>query len=173
MSRVIAEEGLGHTRHAKVAYEVAYRQAEFRGRAAARIAQLQALQGDLSSSRAFLKDAVEAAPLDMRSMEQLEAATRALGDTTMADQIARKSLAMDPMSDFLKEETRSPDLPHLAADPYRVLRVAAEFMNLGLYQRVERAVTKLPRGACRSIRTGLGVAAESSSSSLVRRILQG
>lgn len=131
----IAEEGLGHTRDAKVAYEVAYRQAEFRGRAAARIAQLQALQGDLSSSRAFLKDAVEAAPLDMRSMEQLEAATRALGDTTMADQIARKSLAMDPMSDFLKEETRSPDLPHLAADPYRVLRVAAEYMNLGLYQR--------------------------------------
>ncbi len=131
----IAEEGLGHTRDAKVAYEIAYRQAEFRGRAAARIAQLQAQQGDLSSAQAFLKDAVEAAPLDMRSTEQLEAVTRALGDTTTADQIARKSLAMDPMSDFLKEETSSPDLPHLAADPYRVLRVAAEYMNLGLYQR--------------------------------------
>jgi len=42
---------------------------------------------------------------------------------------------MDPMSDFLKEETGAPDLLHLAADPYRVLRIATEYMDLGLYQR--------------------------------------
>jgi tetratricopeptide (TPR) repeat protein len=39
------------------------------------------------------------------------------------------------MSDFLTEDTGKPDLQHLAADPYRVLRVAAEYMQLGLYQK--------------------------------------
>jgi tetratricopeptide (TPR) repeat protein len=131
----IAEDGLGHTRDAQTAYGVAYSQAEFRGRAAARIGELQARQGDLHAAQAFLKDAVEAAPLDIRTREQLEAITRAIGDTARADELARLGLAMDPLSDFLKEETNAPDLSHLAADPYRVLRVATEYMNLGLYQK--------------------------------------
>jgi tetratricopeptide (TPR) repeat protein len=47
--------------------------------------------------------------------------------------MASLGLDADPMSDFLKEDTGKPDLQHLAADPYRVLRVAAEYMRLGLY----------------------------------------
>ena len=144
----IAEEGLGHTREAQVSYEIAYRQVEFRSRAAARIAALCARQGDLKQAQAFLKDAVEAAPLDMRTREQLEAVTRGVGDTTRADQLTRSDMATDPTSDFLKEETGAPDLPHLAADPYRVLRVANEYMNLGLYQRalnvLERTYPAVP-----------------------------
>jgi tetratricopeptide (TPR) repeat protein len=138
----IAEDGLGHTREAQVAYEVAYRQAEFRARSAARIAGLRARQGDLSGAQAFLKVAFEAAPLDIRVKEQLEAVTRGMGDTTQADQLARDGLATHPMSDFLKEETGAPDLPHLAADPYRVLRVAAEYMELGLYQKALSALER-------------------------------
>ncbi len=118
----IAEDGLGHSREAQTAYEVAYRQAEFRARAAARIGELQARQGDLRAAQAFLKDAVEAAPLDVRTREQFEAITRAVGDTAHADKLARLGLATDPLSDFLKEETSAPDLAHLAADPYRVLQ---------------------------------------------------
>jgi predicted Zn-dependent protease len=144
----VAEDGLGHTREAQVAYEVAYRQAEFRARAAARIAALQARQGDLKSAQAFLKDAVESSPLDIRTREQLEAVTRAMGKKSQADHLAHDGLTTDPTSDFLKEETGAPDLHHLAADPYRVLRVATEYMNLGLYQRalsvLDRAYPEVP-----------------------------
>ncbi len=138
----IAEDGLGHAREALTAYEIAYRQAALRAQAASRIGELQARQGDLQSARAFLKDAVEANPLDVRAKEQLAAVTRALGDTAEANRLARLDVATDPMSDFLKEETGSPDLAHLAADPYRVLRVAAEYMNLGLCRN---ALTVLQR----------------------------
>ena len=52
------------------------------------------------------------------------------------------------MSDFLKEETGAPDLPHLAADPYRVLRVAHEYIDLGLYRKaltvLERTYPQVP-----------------------------
>jgi tetratricopeptide (TPR) repeat protein len=138
----IAEDGLGHLREAQASFEIAYRQAEFRGRAAARIGQLQARQGDLSAARAFMQDAVDAGPLDVLTGEELEAITRATGDTAHADQLAQLSLKMNPMSDFLKDEIGTPDLSHLSADPYRVLRVANEYINLGLYQR---ALTVLER----------------------------
>jgi tetratricopeptide (TPR) repeat protein len=144
----IAEDGLGQTREAQTSYEIAYRQAEFRARAAARIAELNARQGDQRTARKFLRDAVEAAPLDIRTREQLEAITRAIGDTTQADQLAHLDLAIDPLSDFLKEEIGTPDLPHLAADPYRVLRVATEYMDLGLYRKaltvLDRTYPKVP-----------------------------
>ena len=54
----IAEDGLGHLREAQASYEVAYRQAAFRARAAARIGELLARQGDLHQAQRFLKDAV-------------------------------------------------------------------------------------------------------------------
>ena len=138
----ITEDGLGHIREAQTAYEIAYRQTEFRGRAAARIGELQARQGDLSTAQAFMKDAVDAGPLDVRAVEQLEAIIRASGDMAYADQLARLNLKTNPMSDFLKVESGTPDLHHLSADPYRVLRVATEYMNLGLYQS---ALTVLDR----------------------------
>jgi tetratricopeptide (TPR) repeat protein len=144
----MAEDGLGHMREAQVAYEIAFRQAEFRARAAARIAELRALQGDLQGAQKFLKGGVDAAPLDIRTKEQLEAITRATGDIAQADKLAHLELAMEPLSDFLKEELGAPDLPHLAADPYRVLRVATEYMSLGLYQKalivLERTYPEVP-----------------------------
>jgi tetratricopeptide (TPR) repeat protein len=138
----IAEDGLGHTREANANFEVAYRQAELHARAAARLAELHARQGDLRDARELLASAAEAAPGDFLLQEQLEAVTRATGGTNDANRIARAALAGNPSSDFLKEETGAPDLPHLAADPYRVLRVATEYMNLGLYAR---ALTVLRR----------------------------
>ncbi len=130
----IAEDGLGHTREAQTAYEVAYRQAEFRARAALRLGALRAQQGNLQAATVFLKDAVAAAPLDIRALEQLEAVTRATGNIAEAGQLAQRGFAIDAMSDFLKQETGKPDLPHLASDPYRVLRVATEYMELGQYR---------------------------------------
>ena len=145
----IAEAGLGRTREAQTAFEIAYRQAEFHARAAAQIGELQARQGDLHNAQAFLKEAVEANPLDVRAKEQLEAITRTMANTAEADRLAHLGLTTDPMSDFLKEELGAPDLTHLAADPYRVLRVATEYMNLGLYQKslavLERTYPEVPQ----------------------------
>ncbi len=58
-----------------------------------------------------------------------------MGEHAEADHLANLGLTTDPTSDFLKEDTGKSDLEHLAADPYRVLRVAAEYMRLGLYRK--------------------------------------
>lgn len=131
----IAEEGLGHTREAETSYEIAYRQAGLRGAAAIRLGELRAREGDLKSAASYLSDAMAAEPANLRAQEELEAVLRASGEQQEADRMANLGLGADPMSDFLKEDTGKPDLEHLAADPYRVLRVAAEYMRLGLYQK--------------------------------------
>ena len=139
----IAEDGLGHTREAQTAYEIAYRQPAFRARAAARIAELESQRGDLRAAQKFLESGAAASGLDMRVREQLETMTRAIGETAHADELAHLDLTVDPTSDFLKEETGTPDLQHLAADPYRVLRIAAEYMSLGLYKKALMILTRI------------------------------
>ena len=131
----ISEEGLGHVREAETAYEIAYRQAGLRAAAAIRLAELRARSGDLKGAASYLNDAMAAEPANFRAQEELEAVLRASGDRQESDRIANLASTADPMSDFLKEDTGKPDLEHMAADPYRVLRVAAEYMRLGLYQK--------------------------------------
>ncbi|MGA7339148.1 MAG: DUF5107 domain-containing protein, partial [Terracidiphilus sp.] len=131
----IAEEGLGHTRAAETSYEIAYRQASLRGAAAIRLGELRAREKNLNAAASFLSDAVAAEPANFRAQEELEAVLRASGERQEADRMANLGLDADPMSDFLKEDTGKPDLEHLAADPYRVLRVAAEYMRLAFYQK--------------------------------------
>ncbi|MGA2856246.1 MAG: DUF5107 domain-containing protein [Candidatus Sulfotelmatobacter sp.] len=131
----IAEEGLGHTREAETSYEIAYRQAGWRGPAALKLGELRAREENLQSAASFLNAAVAAQPASLRAQEELEAVLRALGEHSEADRLANLGLGVDPMSDFLKEDTGKPDQQHLAADPYRVLRVAAEYMRLGIYRK--------------------------------------
>jgi tetratricopeptide (TPR) repeat protein len=40
-----------------------------------------------------------------------------------------------PTSELLLEEAGRPSLQHLAADPYRVIRIASQYAGLGLYQK--------------------------------------
>ena len=131
----IAEEGLGNERDAQASYEIAYRQADLRAPAALRLAELHARQGELNDAAILLRSATSAQPADLRAAEELEAVLRAQGNLNQADELARRQPALDPANDFLKADTGAPDLAHLAADPYRVLRVAAEYMRLGLYQK--------------------------------------
>jgi tetratricopeptide (TPR) repeat protein len=131
----IAEESLEHTREAEASYEIAYRQADLRGPAAIKLGELSARVGNLQDAASYLKAAVAAEPANLRAQEELEAVLRELGESSEADRLANLGLTADPMSDFLKEDAGKPDLQHLAADPYRVLRVAAEYMQLGLYQK--------------------------------------
>jgi tetratricopeptide (TPR) repeat protein len=130
----IAEEGLGHVREAETAFDIAYRQASYRAPAALQLAGLHARDGEMKRAIQLAATATEAEPLNLEAHEKLEALVRAAGDTARADQIARATLEIEPTSDFLKNEVGAPDLPHLAADPYRVLRVATEYMDLGLYR---------------------------------------
>ena len=144
----LAEERLGQLREAQTSFEMAYRQAEFRSRAAVQLASLRARQGDMQGAQTFMKASVEAASNDILAIEQFEAVVRATGDTAQADRMLQQGLKVDPMSDFLKEEAGTPDLAHLAADPYRVLRVAGQYMALGLYQKalitLERTYPRVP-----------------------------
>ncbi len=148
----IAEEGLGHTREAETSYEIAYRQASMRGPAAIKLGELRAREEDLQGAATILSAAVAAEPANLRAQEELEAVLRALGKNSEADRLAILSLGANPMSDFLKEDTAKPDLQHLAADPYRVLRVAAEYMRLGLYRKALEVLdrTYLPVAADQS-----------------------
>jgi tetratricopeptide (TPR) repeat protein len=138
----IAEEGLGNEHDAQASYETAYRQADLRASAAIRLAELHARQCDLDDAAVLLRSATSAQPANVRAAEELEAVLRAHGNLAEADELAQRELALDPASDFLKADTGAPDLAHLAADPYRVLRVAAEYMRLGLYAK---ALTLLDR----------------------------
>ena len=131
----IAEENLDRMRDAETSYEIAYRQADLRTPAAIKLAELNAKQGNLQDAASYLKVAVATEPANLRAQEELEAVLRALGEHVEADRLANLGLTANPMSDFLKEDTEKSDLQHLAADPYRVLRVAAEYMRLGLYQK--------------------------------------
>ncbi len=128
----IAEEGLGHPREAETSYEIAYRQADLRAAAAIRLAEMRARQHDLQSAASLLRAATVAQPDNLRADEELEAVLRAAGEQKAADELAGLRLAADPTSDFLKVDSGSMDAPHLAADPYRVLRVADEYIRLGL-----------------------------------------
>jgi predicted Zn-dependent protease len=138
----IAQEGLNHARTAETSYEIAYRQAALRGPAALRLGELRARQGELQDAASFLHDAVAAEPGAFRPREELEAVLRALGKKTEADDLAKLGLIAEPASDFLKQDTGVPDVAHLAADPYRVLSVAAEYMRLGLYRNALDVLTR-------------------------------
>lgn len=131
----LAEQQSGHVREAETSYDIAYRQASMRAPAAIRLGEMQAQGGNLATASILFKAAVAAAPENVLAQEELEAVTRSEGNAAEADGMARRSLDVDPTNDFLKIELGAPDLQHLAADPYRVLRIAAEYMQLGLYKK--------------------------------------
>lgn len=139
----IAEEGSGHLREAETSFNIAYRQVLLRAPAARRLAELEAQQGDLQRAYIFARTAVETVPDDTLARDQMEVLTRALGNSVEADRLAHLGLITDPTSDFLKEELAIPDLPHLAADPYRVLRIATVYIRLGLYQKASAVLDQI------------------------------
>lgn len=138
----IAQQGLGNLRAAETAYDIAYRQDSMRAPAAIKLGQLTARDGNPQAAIEFFSVAIAAQPGNKLAQEELEAVTRASGAVHEADAEARHALELSPTSDFLKEEIGTPDIAHLAADPYRVLRVATEYMDLGLYGRALTVLTR-------------------------------
>ena len=131
----IAYSGLGETRKALTAFEAAQRLPSFHAAATLKLAELRAREGDLKEAERYLAESLRSAPDDVRVAEELVAVKRAAGDGDSAQSLAKIWLAKSPVSYFLHEELGEPDLAHLAADPYRVLNVAAEYMRLGQYKQ--------------------------------------
>ena len=131
----IAYEGLEREKEAADAYREATRLPSYRAAAAVRLAEVQAREGALQDAKESLTQSLRSAPEDLRAAEELVAVLRALGRRDEADALANERLAHSSLSDFLHEELQTPNLAHLAADPYRVLNVASEYARLGLYQR--------------------------------------
>jgi tetratricopeptide (TPR) repeat protein len=138
----IACEGLGREPEAVDAYESAMRAPEHRSAAAMRLAELSARQGNLTKAADLLSETVRLTHGDFRASEEQLAASNATQKPPERMTVANEMLARQPLSDLLREEIGKPDLAHLAADPYRVFDLAAEYARLGLYRK---ALTVLSR----------------------------
>lgn len=132
----LAYEGLGQRREARTAYENAARMPEFRVAGGLRLAELLAREGQPQEALELLRELDG----DLRVVEETVALENALGRKDQAQALARKTLK-SALSQFLTFETANrPEqdvqlIGSLAADPDRVLNIAAEYMRLGLYSR--------------------------------------
>ena len=131
----ITHDALGEQRAAITSYEEALRSPEFRAAAALRLAELQSRAGNLSAAEQLLTASVQAAPNDLRASEELLAIQAASGNSEPASRKASELLQLHPSDIFLRELSGDSDLAHLAADPYRVLRIATQYAALGLYRQ--------------------------------------
>jgi tetratricopeptide (TPR) repeat protein len=138
----IAYDGLGETDHARAAFEQAERLPSFYSAAALMLGEWLARNGDVRGAERHLADALRADPSDLRSLEELTAVKDAAGESEVARAMAREGLTRFPLSSFLREELRTPDLAHLANDSNRVLNVAAEYIRLGLYQKALNVLSR-------------------------------
>ena len=131
----IAYDGLGHNRQARESYEAAARSPQFRAAGGVRLAEFSAREGNLQVAESYLQRAMNAAPDDLRTAEELIAVLNAEGQKEKSQRLAREWLARFPQSYFLLEQVGKPDLHHLADDANRVLNVASEYMRLGMYSQ--------------------------------------
>jgi tetratricopeptide (TPR) repeat protein len=131
----IAYEGIEREKDAGDAYQEAMRLPSYLAAAALRLAEVQARRGALPQAIDSLTKSLQSAPEDLRAAEELAAVLRAVGRAEDGGKLARERFARFPLSDFLREELGMANLVHLAADPHRVLNVAAEYARLGLYHR--------------------------------------
>ena len=113
----LAYRGLGRTREARLQLETARRMPRWRGAGSLQLGELLARLGDLAGASTYLAEAIRNEPDDERAREEWTAVQRALG---------RSVDAAVPPSPVLSQVTGS--------DGERVLRIAAQFMRLGLWR---------------------------------------
>jgi tetratricopeptide (TPR) repeat protein len=138
----IAYEGLEREEEAADAYREALRLPDFRAAAALRLAEVQARAGKLEQAKELLTLSLQSAPEDLRAAEELVAVRKALGETKEAETLGRERLARFPLSNFLREELGTPDPAQLTGDPYRVLNIAYEYADLGVYRKAIEVLSR-------------------------------
>jgi tetratricopeptide (TPR) repeat protein len=121
----LAYDGAGDYAKARLAYETAARMPSWGAAANLKLGELLARQGGRGALQ-FLR----AAQSDLRAAEETIALERSLGRATEAPEL--------PPSAFLEWDAGQHNDPallrFLAADPARVLEIAAQYMRLGLYR---------------------------------------
>ncbi len=138
----MALEGVGKDAEALDAYEVAMRSPEHRASAALRIAEWEARHGNLREARNLVAESLVASPDDLRALEMQVALAGASGDAQTGKKQAELLLRRFPLSAFLQEEAGVPALAHLAADPYRVLNIAAQYARLRLFAKAVKVLSR-------------------------------
>jgi hypothetical protein len=109
---------------------------------------MKARHGSLAEAASFIAESQKAAPDDQRVLEEQIVIRRAHGQHEIASAQAGDLLKHFPTSDLLLEEAGRPNLQHLAADPYRVIRIASQYAGLGLLQNLgilSRSIRPSPR----------------------------
>ena len=129
----MAYDGLEQKRDAIESYEAAARLPQMRAAAGLRLAELSAREGNLEKAESYLRSVNRSAPDDLRAAEELAAVLQAKGKNEDAQNIAEAWLSRFPERSFLLEVVGKPDLDHLGNDAQRVLKIAAQYMRLGLY----------------------------------------
>ena len=127
----LAYDGAGDHAKARLAYETAARMPSWRAAASLKLGELLARDGDREGALPFL----HAAQSDLRAAEE----AIALESEPNHDRLSRdRKGAVSPLSAFLAWDDGPRNDPallrFLAADPARVLEIAAEYMRLGLYR---------------------------------------
>ncbi len=138
----LALEATGKGPEAIDAYQAAMRSPEHRAAAALRVAEYQSRHKNFEAAQKLIGESLAAAPDDLRAQEVQVALTSASGDTQSARKQAQLLLQKFPNSAFLREEAGTPNLAHLAADPYRVTKVAGEYIRLGLYSNAIKVLSR-------------------------------
>lgn len=138
----IAEDGRGVAESAVPAYEAALLAPSQRAAAALRLAELRARQGQWDKAKYLVAESLEAAPNDLRANEEQIVILRATGESDRATERAAELLKRYPLSALLEEEVGQANLTHLAADPYRVLRLASQYASLGLYRKAVEILSR-------------------------------
>jgi tetratricopeptide (TPR) repeat protein len=138
----LALEAVGKGPEAVDAYQAAMRSPEHRAAAALRLAEYQSRHKNFEAAQKLIAESLAATPDDLRAQELQVALTSASGDTQSATKQAQLLLQKFPNSAFLREEAGTPDLAHLAADPYRVTKIAGEYLRLGSYSNAIKVLSR-------------------------------
>ncbi len=138
----LAYQGQGDDRKALTNFETAQRMPSVHAAATLKLGELHAREGDLKQAERYLAEARDSEPDDSRATEEWIAVKQAAEEDETAGSLAKNSLRASPEDYFLREEAGDPDLAHLAADPYRVLNIASEYMRLGFYKRAVQVLSR-------------------------------
>ncbi len=126
----LAYDGAGDRAKARLAYETAARMPSWRAAASLKLGELFAREGD----REAALTALHAAKSDLRAEEE----TIALESKPSHDLLSHDRKGVVPISAFLQWDAGQHNDPallrFLAADPARVLEIAAQYMRLGMYR---------------------------------------
>jgi tetratricopeptide (TPR) repeat protein len=129
----------GQTRLAKTEWEGAQRQPMLRPAARLQLARLSAREGQRDEALRMLREAQADVPGMVRAGGLEVALLRATGRAAEARQRLAYWRGVDPTYALLRVESNALGQPdeklwaHLGADPERVLEVAVEYLELGLY----------------------------------------